>query len=119
MDNQVFWIIELNVAEGKTKAALNLMNEMIEATKANEPGALYYEWFFNDDKSTCHIHERYEDSDAVLTHLQNFGSKFGERFGEVFEPTGLQVYGNPSEQARQALNELGAEYFEPANGFTR
>ena len=119
MEDQVFWIIKLNVVEGKSDAALALMNDLIEHTKNNEPDALYYEWFFSDDKQTCHIHERYKNSDAVLTHLQNFGSKFGERFGEVFEPTGLSVYGNPTDDARRALDDLGAEYFEPAHGFQR
>ena len=30
-----------------------------------EPGALQYDWFFNDDQTVCIVHEAYVDSAAV------------------------------------------------------
>ncbi len=70
-------------------------------------------------RTVCHIYERYADSDAALVHLGNFGAKFAERFLECFEPTSLFVYGEPSDEARAALDGLGAVYLGTVGGFSR
>jgi len=119
MENHISWIIELDVKEEKIDKATALMEKMVEAAKANEEGTLHYEWFFNDDKTTCHIYERYENSEAVLTHLQNLNEHFIDDFMGAFEPKKLNVYGDPSDDAREALDGLGAQYFAFSNGFVR
>jgi len=95
------------------------MHERIEATRQKEAGTLNYEWFFNKDKSVCHIYERYENSEAVLVHLANLGEHFLDRFMGSFEPFELTVYGNPTAEAREALDDLGAQYLSPEGGFSR
>ena len=92
---------------------------MVEATRANEPSTLSYEWFITDDNKSCHIYERYADSDAVMTHLGAFGEKFAERILAISEPTRFMVYGNPSEDARKALSGFGAVFLAPIGGFAR
>ena len=94
------------------------MAEMVSATK-NEPGTQGYEWFLSQDGTACHINERYVDSDAVLSHLGTFGTRFAERFLACFEPTSLSVYGEPSEEARAALDGFGASYLGWLGGFNR
>ncbi len=49
----------------------------------------------------------------MLIHAGNFGSNYAERFLACFEPTGLSVYGDPSAEAKAALDGLGAAYFGP------
>ena len=66
-----------------------------------------------------HIYERYADSDAAVVHLGNFGAKFAERFLQCFEPTDLYVYGEPSDEARAALDGFGAVYLGTFGGFSR
>ena len=119
MENHVSWIIELDVKEGKSDAATALMEKMVEVAKANEEGTLHYEWYFNDDKTTCHIYERYENSEAVLTHLKHLNEHFMDDFMAVYEPKSLNVYGDPSDDAREALDGLGANYFAFSDGFVR
>lgn len=118
MSNTVSWNLQLAVREGQLNAARSLMEEMVAST-LEESGAQGYEWFLSEDGKTCHINERYADSDAVLIHAGSFGSKFAERFMACFEPTGLSVYGEPSAEARAALDGLGAHYFGPLGGFSR
>jgi hypothetical protein len=45
------------------------MEEMVANTntKQNEPDTIGYEWTINDDKTQCHIHERYAEA-AQLSH---------------------------------------------------
>lgn len=118
MSRTVSWNLQLSVREGRLDAARTLMEEMVASTR-EESGALGYEWFISGDGKTCHINERYADSGAVLVHAGNFGSKFAEGFLACFEPTGLSVYGDPSAEAKAALDGLGAVYFGPLGGFNR
>jgi len=119
MNKQVAWLLELAVKNGELSNVKSFMQERIEATEASEPDALNYEWSFSADETQCHIYERYADSAAVMTHLGNFQGKFAERFLRLLEPTRLQVYGDPSDEAIQALSGLGAVFMSYAAGFTR
>ena len=107
MSDTVSWNLQMSVREGQLGDARDLMPEMVEATRG-EAGTLGYEWFLGGDGTVCHIYERYADSDAAVVHLGNFGAKFAERFLQCFEPTSLFVYGEPSDEARAALDGLAA-----------
>lgn len=119
MSNVVHWLLELDIKDGEFDKFKALMNEMVEATKANEPGTINYEWFVSGDGNRCHIYERYVDSAAVMTHLVSFGEKFAERFLAALEPKRLVVYGNPNSEVREALVGFGAVHMEQVGGFVR
>lgn len=119
MSKHVDWMLELAITDGKLDDFKALMNEMVDATKADEPGALNYEWSVSDDGSRVHIYERYADSDATMVHLASFGKNFAERFMSMAKPTKLTVYGNPDETVRKALDRMGAVYMAPIGGFAR
>ena len=116
MSGTVSWNLQLSVRDNRLDGARTLMEEMVESTR-NEKGALGYEWFLAGN--VCHLQERYADSDAVVAHLGTFGEKFAERFLQHFEPTGLWVYGEPSDEARAILDGFGAVYLGPFGGFVR
>ncbi len=119
MSQHVYWLLKVDVNSGKLDDARSLMQEMVAATQADEPGALNYEWNFNADESQMHIYERYADSAATMIHLGNFGSKFAERFLQCFTPTALEVYGDASDEVRAALAPFGAVHYVVADGFAR
>ena len=119
MTGHVYWILNLGIKDGKYGELESLMAEMVDATKAHEPGALNYEWSVSEDKKTCHIFERYEDSDATMVHMGNFGKKFAGRFMEVFSPKSVNLYGDPSEKVVKALAAMGAVKMTSIGGFSR
>ena len=119
MSKDVFWVLEVAIKTGEMDNFKALMADMIEATQADEPGALNYEWFISEDNETCHLYERYADSAAVLTHLDNFRTKFVKRFMGCVRPSRLMVYGNVTDEARKALNAMGSVHMAPIGGFTR
>lgn len=119
MQETVFWILELAVKRPESNEASTLMEEMIAATRADEPGALHYEWHLSTDRKSCHIYERYANSSAVMTHLENFGEKFADRFMAVFEPQRFNVYGKADGAVKAALTGMGAVFNEPVGGFVR
>ncbi|NQV85576.1 MAG: antibiotic biosynthesis monooxygenase [Woeseiaceae bacterium] len=118
MPNTISWDLQMTVREGCLNDARELMDEMVAATQ-QESGTQGYEWFLSVDGKTCHIYERYADSAAVMIHVGNFGTNFAARFMACFEPTSLSVYGNPSAEARAALDGLGAIYLGRLGGFHR
>ena len=119
MNDHISWLLELSIKSGQLDNLKALMNEMVQATYANEPGTLNYEWFINEEESSCHLYERYTDSDAVMIHLGTFGEMFAERFLAAMEPTRLMVYGSPSDAVIQALSGFGAVFHPPMAGFAR
>lgn len=119
MNNQVFWIFEMAIAEGRYEDFLNVMKELVEATNRNEAQTLAYEWLISEDRKICHIHERYSDSTAVLVHLSTFIEKYAARLMDTGAATKFIVYGEPSSEARKVLDSFGAVYMTPIGGFHR
>lgn len=119
MSNAVHWVIELDIKDGAYDAFEALMTEMVDATKANEPGATHYEWYVSEDKNHLSIYERYVDSAAVMVHLGNFGANYAERFLALLAPTRLTVFGDASQEVRDALAGLGAVHMAEVGGFAR
>jgi len=119
MTENISWLLQVTINDGKLDDFKTLMTEMVNNTNEFEPGALNYEWYLGTDNKTCHIYERYENSQATLTHLGNFGEKYAERFMPMVTPTGISVYGNPSEEVRKGLATLGAVHYEQIGGFRR
>lgn len=118
MSSPLSWTLEVAVLDGRLGDFRDLMEEMVESTRS-EPGTRSYEWYINEDGTVCHLLERYADSDAALAHLGTFGSRFADRFLACVQPTRLHVYGEPSEDARAALDGFGAVYLGPFGGFSR
>ncbi len=119
MSDHVYWILEVTVKPGEADNFTAVMNDMVEATQANEPDTLNYEWTLSADGATCHIYERYADSAAVMTHLASFGANFADRILAAVEPTRFTVYGDPSTDVREALGAFGPAYMTPCAGFSR
>lgn len=119
MDNSVSWLIELQIQSGREGDFRAMREEMISAARANEPGTLNYEWSVSADGRTCHIHERYADSDAAMVHLGNFNDKYAERFFAILTPVRFGVYGSPDGAVKQALAGVGAVFMHSVGGFHR
>ncbi len=119
MSDIIEWVLEMKIQEGQADNVMPLIQEMVAATQADEPGALHYEYYMSDDKTACTVLERYTDSAAAMVHLGNFGAKFAERFLGIFAPERLTVYGPASDDLRAGLAAMGAVHMEPAVGFHR
>ena len=119
MNDQVSWILELEIQQGRVDDLRKLAAEMVAATEANEPGTLAYEWSISADGKQCHIFERYADSAALLAHAATFGERFAGRFLEMVKPVRFVVYGSPTAAARDAIADLQPVYMQPMSGFSR
>ncbi|MCB1340271.1 MAG: antibiotic biosynthesis monooxygenase [Pseudooceanicola sp.] len=119
MSDIIEWVLEMKVQDGQADKVQPLLDEMVAATKADEPGALVYEYYMDVAKSRCTVIERYADSDAAMVHLGNFGARFADRFLAAFAPERFTVYGPASDQLRAAVAGFGAVHFGQVAGFCR
>ena len=119
MDNNISWILDLSVKEGKLDDLKTLTEEMVNATKTNEPDAIDYSWNISEDKKKVQIYEKYKDSDVTLLHLKNFMENFAERFMSTLDINSLVVYGNPGDELKNTLSGLGAVFMSHFGGFSR
>lgn len=82
------------------------MHEMCEATRANEPGCLMYDWFISANEAEVHILESYADEAAVIAHIGTFNTQYARRLFGILGPKSLTVYGTPSVPVLKALAPL-------------
>ena len=119
MSENITWIIEGTIQSGQLDSFKALASEMTDTVQTEEPDTMIYEWFISEDQGSYHIYERYADSAAVMTHLQNFGQRFADRFFAVADVNGFSVFGNPNDEAKEALHGFGAVLMASVGGFTR
>ncbi len=119
MNNNISWILDLSIKEGKLNDLQSLMEEMVSSIRSNEPGTIDYSWSISEDKNKIQIYEKYQDSDSTLLHLKNFGENFAERFMSNVDVNSLVVYGNPSDELKNALAGFGAVFMLHFGGFSR
>ena len=117
MSESIAWILEVSIHPGKLDDFKSVAADLIAASQP-ELGTLDYEWNLSEDSATCHIFERYQNSEALLKHVQSFGTH-ARRFMESCHPTRFVIYGAPSDAAKAALAELHPVYFLPMGGFSR
>lgn len=113
----VSFVLQVAIRDGQLENFEQVMHELVASTKL-ESGALNYEWFLNEERSICHICERYENDEAFLIHAASFGQR-AESFLACVDPIGLSVYGNPGEAVRSALAGLAPTYYAALGGFSR
>lgn len=112
MSDQIGWCVELEIKPGLLDSFIELTAEMVEHT-ATEPGVLTYQRFVTTDNEIVHVVERYETSEAALTHLRAFQDKFARRFSGMVTRRRFAVYGTPTAELKTVLDCFGAIYLSP------
>lgn len=115
---RISYLVELTIADGKLEEFKDKAKGYIKAVQEGEPGTLGYQWWIREDGTHCLLHETFESSEALLTHLANVGPSLPDLLA-IAPITRLEVFGTASEQARAALAGLGAKHFPHFAGFDR
>jgi len=118
MNQNVYWVIELAVNPGRFQDLETLVAELLEENR-EKVGFLTYGVSISGDRQVCHIYERFQDSAAIINHMQSFGPKFATRFFEILKPTRFVIYGTPSAEVKEAVAEFNPVYMTPLADFRK
>lgn len=111
-DKNVYFLARFTIREGQEDAFHEVAKDVCAAA-GSEEGTLNYEWSLSEDGRTCHVLERYVDSDAMRVHFANTAG-FIERIFATLDVSGVDVYGSPDAEIRELLTQTGAQFhFEP------
>lgn len=119
MSSEVSWMYAVTIKAGQVDALRGLIAEMASRAEANEPGTLEYHWTISEDGTTGHLRERYESSEAALTHLASFNANFADRLMPLLDSAQMFVNGDPSPALRQEIAGAQPTYMVEAGGFIR
>ena len=94
------------------------IGEIVAHVKANQVGALMYEYCINEDEDMLTIYERYASNEGVLAHGANI-QPYVYFFEEVVQLKKFIAFGPVSAQVRELLSGFGVEFQKPLAGFVR
>jgi quinol monooxygenase YgiN len=115
----VYFIVDLNIADGKLAEFQAIADEMVARTQA-EPGALGYEFYLDPDQQQCRLIEIYSNSDAALAHCKGrVVQQLVPKLLGVSSLAGFSVYGDLTPEAADILTQAGAQLFKTWAGFNR
>jgi quinol monooxygenase YgiN len=116
VSDEIAWRIELSVKLDQVGNLLALTDQMVESARA-EVGCLSYQRFISPDGKSVQVYERYLNSGAALAHLTIFFQRFGARYATMVERKTFTVYGAPSSELRQMLDQFDPQYLRPFGNF--
>jgi quinol monooxygenase YgiN len=109
MTNTIRYMIEAAIASEQLDDYKKVATKLVENIKASEPDTSGFGIYFNDDESIRYLFEEYKSSEAVFAHMENSGGLIALMI-EMTTTTRFEVYGNPSDALRQALEPFGATF---------
>ena len=116
MNENIYWVYEGLIID--RDLVNKKIREIVAHVKANEVGALAYEYCLNEDESMLTIYERYANNEAVLAHGENM-QPYLYFFEDAVQVKKFIVFGRVSDQVKELLSGFGAEFQKPLAGFVR
>ena len=118
MADRIRMVAEFTIKRENLAAFKQLVEQAVELVTRNEPDALSYEWFFNNDESICTVLEVYKNVQAVNAHMANVGPTLNEMLA-VAPMTSLQVYGAVPDEMKPTVTSMGGKIHISFAGVTR
>jgi quinol monooxygenase YgiN len=110
--DEISWRVEVFVKPDQVGNLLALTDEMVESARV-EVGCLSYQRFISADGHSVHVYERYLNSSAAMAHLRVFFKRYEDRYASMVIRDRFTVYGSPSTELRQVLEQFSPEYLRP------
>ena len=93
-----------SIAPDRLAEFKDLATRALELTRGEEH-TLQYDWYLNEDETTCVVRETYASSEAVLAHMANMGELIGQ-IAELGGGLEIEAFGTPSAELLEAAAAL-------------
>ena len=117
MADQIQYAVKWVIHEGKLDEFKALAAEATALVESNEPNMLGYHWYMDAAQKNCTLIEQFPSAEHILVHLGNVGGVLG-KLVEISDIS-IDVFGEIGDEARAALDPLGAVYHDHLSGFSR
>ena len=98
------------IRDGKLEEFKRFAGDLVGAIREKDSDTLNYAIFVDEPGRIAAIVEQYASSAAWLAHSANL-EPLTPRLAELCEFTEVEVYGDPTPEARAALDAVGARYY--------
>ena len=122
MENQeVMVVYKWTAKEGKSEELKAIYREVEGQMKANEPGALKVQCYFDETSSTLVVMDLFSDADSVGFHLGTTAAGHFENLLKIAVPGEFLFCGNIPEEMKKAATGMGlnATFAPKVFGFDR
>ena len=116
MFENIGWIVEGKIREGKRDEFKAVMEEIVAATSPEE-GTLNYQYYVSDEGDVL-VYERFRDVEAAHAHVTTW-DKYADRWAAAAEPTRMVHLGNLPQDLRDRHAALAPKLLRPFGGFAR
>jgi len=113
MTDNIYWTIAATIKDGQLEKLKSAIEPMVDATRT-EKGALSYDFWLSADLKKVYVFECYQNSDAVLAHMENVGGLLGAFF-ECVDLEPIVILGNSSQALKDAFAAFGASHVTALN----
>jgi len=105
----VKFIVGLTVSDAQLDTFKQIAKEM-NAIVHNEPGTLSCKWFYHEGDNKWCLAEKFKDSDAFLTHLDDVSTQLDQLL-EICKVDRFEVFGDLPFSARAAIASFGVKHY--------
>jgi quinol monooxygenase YgiN len=95
----------VKIKDGRYDEFREACEALAAGVREKDPGTVSYSAYVNAETGEGYFIEHYENSDAMLAHFANAEPLFPPIF-DICEVLPTEVYGNPSQAAREALESF-------------
>ncbi|QXD31104.1 putative quinol monooxygenase [Candidatus Pelagisphaera phototrophica] len=118
-DEQIIFLLDLMVVEGKEAEAEVLIDKLVENVKKTEPGTIVYEYYASS-KDRYFLYEVYRNQTAAEFHVDSFmKGNLMPAFVETFEVITFEVLGSTSDELKKKMIDFTSDHRAKTDGFKR
>jgi len=107
MSEPVVFISHFTVKEGKLDHLKRLAGEVERSLRDDKPGTLAWLVYVDADGTKVSFVHCFPDADAMDLHFEGSDERTAAVY-EFVEPAGFEIYGRPSDQALETMQQAAA-----------
>ena len=118
-DNQIIFLLDLEVIEGKQSQVDDLIDRLVENVKKTEPNTIAYEYYASSE-GRIFLYEVYKDHDAAELHVDSFmQGDLMPIFVDTFKVVTFEVLGTTTDELKEKMKDFTQDHRPKTDGFKR
>lgn len=104
MTDSIVYVDRSSIKEGKADEVRKRIQGLVEFIETREDQLARYQFFFDDEARHMTVIAVHPDSESLKAHMEIGRSAFAG-FSELIDMTGIEVYGHPSAEVMELLED--------------